>query len=276
MPRTSKPRAKAKPKSLKNKITYGHLRIYNLLAALLLAAQGVLVLILSDPLRGVQPVTTSFLAQDKVSSSIAGSTVYAPASHHLFDINLAYIIAAFFFISALAHLIIATWKRKTYEKDLSRGTNRSRWIEYAFSASTMMLAIALLVGVFDLSSLIMIFALTAVMSLLGLNMELRNQNVARVDWASYSVGLISGLVPWLVLIIYIWNSHVYGSGVPRFVYWIYGSLLVLFASFAVNMYFQYKKLGHWSTYLYGERVYIILSFIAKTALAWQVFAGILR
>jgi hypothetical protein len=52
--------------------------------------------------------------------------------------------------------------------------------------------------------------------------------------------------------------------------------LILFTSFAINMYLQYKRLGHWSTYLYGERAYIILSFIAKTALAWQVFAGTLR
>jgi hypothetical protein len=139
-----------------------------------------------------------------------------------------------------------------------------------------MVAIAILTGIFDLASLIMIFALTAIMSLLGLNMELRNQAAKKVDWANYSVGVVAGLVPWLVLLIYIWNAHVYGSGVPGFVYWIYVSLFILFASFAVNMYFQYKKLGHWSTYLYGERIYIVLSFVAKTALAWQVFAGTLR
>jgi hypothetical protein len=109
-----------------------------------------------------------------------------------------------------------------------------------------------------------------------LGMELRNQGSNKVDWANYTIGVLAGLVPWLILLIYIWNAHVYGSGVPGYVYWIYGSLLILFASFAINMYFQYKKLGHWSTYLYGERVYIILSFVAITVLAWQVFAGTLR
>lgn len=37
---------------------------------------------------------------------------------------------------------------------------------------------------------------------------------------------------------------------------------------------QYKKVG--PCYLYGEFVYIILSLVAKTLLAWQVFAGTLR
>jgi len=34
--------------------------------------------------------------------------------------------------------------------------------------------------------------------------------------------------------------------------------------------------GKWKDYLYGERMYIILSLVAKTALAWQVFVGTLR
>jgi hypothetical protein len=276
MARTAKTSSKTKTKQPKNKISFSQLRKYNFIAAALYAAQGVLVLVLSDPHKGVQPITTNFLTQDKVAGSVSGSPVLAQASHHLFDLNIAYLVAAFFFISALANLIVGTWKRKTYEADLNKGVNRSHWIEYAFSASLMMVAIALLTGVFDFASLLMIFALTAIMSLLGLNMELRNQDSKAVDWASYSIGVVSGLVPWVVLLIYILNSHIYGSGVPGFVYWIYGSLFLLFAAFAVNMYFQYKKLGHWSTYLYGERVYIILGFVAKTALAWQIFMGTLR
>ena len=33
--------------------------------------------------------------------------------------------------------------------------------------------------------------------------------------------------------------------------------------------------GRWRDYLFGERVYIVLSLTAKSALAWQVFAGTL-
>ncbi|MBI0582557.1 MAG: heliorhodopsin HeR, partial [Methanomassiliicoccales archaeon] len=58
-----------------------------------------------------------------------------------------------------------------------------------------------------------------------------------------------------------------------FVYGIMISIAFFFNVFAINMILQYKKVGKWKDYLYGERVYIILSLVAKTALAWQVFSG---
>jgi predicted metal-binding membrane protein len=54
------------------------------------------------------------------------------------------------------------------------------------------------------------------------------------------------------------------------------SIFLFFNSFAVNMVLQYKKVGPWKDYLYGEKVYIILSLVAKSLLAWQVFGGTLR
>ena len=43
----------------------------------------------------------------------------------------------------------------------------------------------------------------------------------------------------------------------------------------LNMYLQNKKVGKWKDYLYGERVYIILSLTAKTVLAWIIWSGTL-
>ncbi len=51
---------------------------------------------------------------------------------------------------------------------------------------------------------------------------------------------------------------------------------MFFNVFAVNMLLQYRRLGRWRDYLYGERVYMPLSLTAKSALAWQVFAGTLQ
>lgn len=42
------------------------------------------------------------------------------------------------------------------------------------------------------------------------------------------------------------------------------------------MVLQYKKVGTWRDYLYGEKAYRLLSLIVKSALARQVFAGMLR
>jgi hypothetical protein len=180
-------------------------------------------------------------------------------------------------MSATAHIFVATVYRKRYEANLKKGINKVRWYEYAVSASTMMVGIALLTGISDLSTLVMIFGATAVMNLCGLIMEVHNQTTAKTSWLSYVIGTIAGLGPWAVIGIYFWGNQQYGGGgVPTFVYGIYVSIFLFFMSFAVNMYLQYKGKGKWSDYLFGEKGYMVLSLLAKTALAWQIFAGTLR
>lgn len=258
----------------KQTVNLEKLNKWNIGLATLHALQGVLILVLSRS--ATVTVSTSYLSLDPLLSQ-EGQPVLAPATVNLFDVNLGYLVAAFFFMSAIAHLVIATVYRKTYEADLKKGVNKVRWFEYSVSASTMMVAIAVLSGVYDLSSLIMIFSLTAVMNLMGLVMELWNQSTKKTNWVSYLIGCFAGLVPWIVFVIYVWGANVYGSGnIPTFVYWIYLSIFLFFNSFAINMYLQYKKKGKWADYLYGEKVYMILSLVAKSALAWQVFAGTLR
>lgn len=258
----------------KQKINFENLNKWNIGLAILHAVQGILIVVLSQGSNVT--VSTSYLTLDPLLSQ-GGQPVLAAASTNLFTLNLGYLVAAFFFMSAIAHTVIATVYRKGYEADLKKGINKVRWIEYAFSASTMMVAIAVLSGVYDLSSLLMIFSLVAIMNLMGLVMELWNQTTKQTNWLSYVIGCFAGIVPWIVFAIYVWGATVYGSGnIPTFVYWIYLSIFIFFNSFAINMYLQYKKKGKWADYLYGERVYMILSLVAKSALAWQVFAGTLR
>lgn len=256
-------------------ITTTSLNNWNKRLAVLHALQGVAVLALSKA--ASWPVVTSFLTQDTAASKIAERPILAVANHAVFSINLAHLVALFFFISAIAHAVIATKYRGTYESNLKKGINKARWIEYSLSASVMMVAIALLSGINDLSSLIMIFTLNLLMNSMGLVMELKNQGAKKIDWLTYRLGCVAGIVPWIVFALYVIGSNVYGSGgIPTFVYFIYGSMFVFFNSFALNMYLQYAKKGKWADYLYGERVYMLLSLVAKTALAWQVFFGALR
>jgi hypothetical protein len=37
----------------------------------------------------------------------------------------------------------------------------------------------------------------------------------------------------------------------------------------------YRANGCWRDYLHGERVHIVLSLVAKSVLAWQIFANVL-
>ena len=55
---------------------------------------------------------------------------------------LAWFIASFFLMSAIAHASAGWFLRGRYEAWLARGMNPLRWVEYAFSSTVMILAIA--------------------------------------------------------------------------------------------------------------------------------------
>jgi hypothetical protein len=253
----------------KQETVFRRLRYLNLFAGCLHLAQGVLMLLLSTSFR--LPVTDSFVVYDPAAGKLV------PRLEELFQLRVGLLVAAFLFMSAAAHFIISLpGVYEWYVRNLKRGINYARWVEYSFSASLMIVIIAMLVGMYDGVSLMMIFALNAMMILFGWMMELHNQTTIKTNWTSFWFGCVAGSVPWIAIALYLFGSGDEGGGPPGFVYGIFFSIFIFFNIFAVNMVLQYKKAGPWRNYLYGERMYIILSLVAKSLLAWQVWAGTLR
>jgi len=186
------------------------------------------------------------------------------------------LVGSFLLLSALAHFLIAYPLNDRYQRDLKKGINRVRWFEYALSSSIMIVLIAVFFGVQSFWILFLIFVSNALMNLCGLEMEELNIYTRRlgekVKWLPYYLGVIAGAVPWIVITAYFINI---GGNAPWFVYVIYGVELAFFNTFAINMILQYKGVGKWKDYFYGERVYQLLSLISKTSLAWLVFIGVL-
>lgn len=249
---------------------FKRLRLYNGVMGVFHLIQGLIMLWVSNDF--TLPVNTNYLKFDIVTKTINT----APA--HIFDLKIGPIVASFLFMSAIAHFfLVLPGINDWYNENLKKKINYARWIEYAFSSSVMIVVIALLCGMYDLPSLIMIFALNASMNLWGMMMEKHNQTTENTNWMAFIFGCFVGIVPWIVLAMYFYGAlGDYADSIPSFVYWILGSLFVFFNCFAINMFLQYKRIGPWRDYLFGERAYILLSLVAKSALAWQVFSGTLR
>jgi hypothetical protein len=139
----------------------------------------------------------------------------------------------------------------------------------------MIVLIAMLTGITNGYALLGLFAVNASMILFGLVMERINREGEQVDWWPFWFGSLAGAVPWIAITIAIVGAERGDGDVPGFVYGIFVSLFLFFNSFAVNMLLQYRRVGPWRDYLFGEQMYIVLSLGAKTALAWQVFGGTL-
>lgn len=97
----------------------------------------------------------------------------------------------------------------------------------------------------------------------------------KVDWRAFIWGTLSGLAPWAAILFYMLGAGNFDM-VPWFVWAIVGTYFVAFNTFPINMILQYKKVGKWRDYLYGERVYIILSLVAKSFLVWLVLFGAMQ
>ena len=87
------------------------------------------------------PVTSSFLRMSTATNRLIA------VPNELFRVRIGPLVAAFLLISAIAHAALASPRLHTwYERNLTRGIQPARWIEYALSSSLMMVVIAMLVG----------------------------------------------------------------------------------------------------------------------------------
>ncbi|QBX54499.1 hypothetical protein EXE58_02790 [Nocardioides seonyuensis] len=241
------------------------LRLFNLAAGLLHAVQAVAVVVLATDF--ALPVTASYLAGPP------GTAPQEPTV--VFDLPTGAAVAAFLVLSSLAHLVVITVWWRGYVGDLSRRINRARWVEYSLSSSLMMVVIAQLVGIADITALLAIVGVNASMILFGWLQE-KYEEPGGGGWLPFWFGCIAGAVPWIAVVVYvIAPQSPSDASPPGFVYAIVVSLFVFFNIFALNQWLQYRAKGRWADYLFGETIYIVLSLVAKSLLAWQVFGGTL-
>ena len=239
------------------------LRPYNLAAATLHAAQAVAVVVFADTFS--LPVRATYMT-GAPGPGVGTRTVT------LFDLRFAWAIAAFFALSAVAHLVVVGPAWRSYQAHLAKHRNPYRWLEYSLSASIMIVLIAMLVGIDDVSALIALVGVNA--SMIGFGWLQERYESPGGSLGPFWLGCVAGAVPWVAIVVYLAGP---GADLhpPAFVYAIFGSLFVAFNCFAVNQWLQYRQVGRWREYLVGERVYVTLSLVAKSLLAWQIFASTL-
>lgn len=236
------------------------LKRWNIGLTVLHAAQAVLVLLLA----------TDFAISVTSSFPQGPPGTEPPAPEALFDVRIGWAIAAFLLLAALDHGLTGTALRGRYEKDLRAGINRFRWVEYSVSATLMIILIGFYNGITGIEAVIAIIGANVSMILFGWIQEVMNPpGRQHTTMLPFWFGALAGLAPWVAIVV----NTAGADTVPGFVYGIVGSLFVFFMSFGLNQWLQYKGIGPWRSYAFGEKAYLVLSLVAKSALAWQIFGG---
>lgn len=219
------------------------------------------------------------------------------------DVSPAGMITSFFFLSAAFQappVVFYGW----YRRCLLEGRQPLRFLEYSVSSTMMVLTIALLVGVFDLWTFLLLAGANWSVMMFGLLQEqtvymlrslmhgggsdaFRPMSLRAGNWAAYMAPHLCGWVPfaleWAVLTGKFEWSLASMDGVPAVVKAIPVVQLALFAVFGVNQYYgaadalhdhSGDKEGAWRwTYMHSEVAYTALSLVAKTLLGWMVYGG---
>ncbi len=240
------------------------LRRYNLIAGLFHLLQGIAIIVLSNDY--ALPITINFLL-DAPTPGARFETL------PVLDLPVGVWVGVFSLLSAAAHFWIVGPGFARYGADLAQKRNIARWVEYSISSTIMIVLISMINSIWNAVALLGLIGCNVSMILFGWLQE-KYEEPGEGGLLPFWFGCIAGAVPWVAMF---WLLIAPGATnhAPGFVYGIVISLFLFFNSFALVQWLQYKQVGRWSDYLVGERTYITLSFVAKSALAWQIFSGVL-
>lgn len=243
------------------------LRKLNLAAGFLHLASLAAILLLSND--ASLPVNATYLTEAPGTGNFSDPI-------NLFNLNIGYMVAAFLALSAFFHFLISSPAMfPRYVSGLKNHINMFRWVEYSLSSSLMIIVILQLNGTADYIALLGIFGVNVCMILFGWLQE-KYTTPGDGDLLPFFFGCLAGSIPWIATAINLASPKGPTDATPPgFVYGIVISLFILFNCFAIVQWKQYKARGKWANYLHGERIYIVLSLVAKSVLAWQVFSGAL-
>lgn len=238
----------------------GGLRNRNLGLTILHLAQAALIVVLAGDF--AISVTSTF------PEGPPGTPQSAPSS--LFEVPIGWATALFLVLAAVDHLVTATVGRDVYERDLKRGINRFRWIEYSLSATLMVILISMFSGITGIDALIAIAGANVAMILFGwLQESINPPGREKTNMKPFWFGALAGLAPWVAIAVNVVGAET----VPGFVYGIVVAQFLFFFSFGLNQWLQYRGVSRWTDYAFGEKGYLVLSLVAKSVLAWQIFGG---
>lgn len=249
--------------------------VIHLIAAILLA---VLIQTQSSPI----PLD---VRQHQIEVDVTSSEGYRWTSKSIGGVNPTALIAIFFGVTAGAHLYYATdvfgsgmYSRHVFNEQM----NPSRWVEYAFSATVMILLIAVVSGVKDFDTILLVCLGTGVIMLQGFIVEA--QMAKGKKEGQNAVTLTATVSGWalltLIFLIILTNFgrrltelQTIGYNLPSWLQYVSIPMLAWFSSFGFVQLVQIFKGGAFFKYEYA---YTILSAASKLFLGIWMTVGLIQ
>jgi len=219
--------------------------------------------------------------EDSSDNVQRGAFKHTPRLDEWFRVYVPVLVILFPAITAGFHLGYWLDPLGWYEQGVRKGSQRMRWIEYAITATLMIVAVLIMSGVNTGPALLLGIALNIALMMQGTNVE---EEISRFGRRTY-VSITSTSVGWLAataLTVVIATSFAksiddakkLGDDIPSWVYFVIVPSILFYLSFGAVQFAQ--MIQPKSMYAKYEWYYIILSFVSKAFLAIWVAIGLLR
>ncbi len=269
----SNSKAKTTAKVVEAKAGGNNLVAWNLRLGIVLLLLAVAVVVVGEST--TTPLTSQYLAKDALASAAAGHDVFAAATKHLWDVPVSWLVAKFLVAFGALFLLTATVWRKHYENWLAKGVNKIRWIGFGLGTGLMAVTVAMLSGITDLGYLLLVLASLLVLGSLATTVELIGPG-RRLRKYEVITALGVAALPVVVLGLNLKGVLLYNGDMPAYLYYVYGSMFLVAAAFALACIFRLRRRGKWADVVYTEKMMMGLGFTAAVVLALQIFAGVLQ
>jgi hypothetical protein len=213
-------------------------------------------------------ITGSFLIRNPVTGATFNSI------KDIFSIHIGTLVAGTMLIPAFTHFFISLpTVSKAYWNNVQAGIQPIRWIEYATSSSLMLTVLALILGITEYKTIILLSLVHGAVCFFGaLAEKLRSTHGNRPSQYALLIGCWYELLTWITI-----SSHIIGSrmidsdslGLDTIA--VYGLLTMVFAIFPIHLLLNLSQKGPWKDYQFTERILIMTSLCAKSAFAWAIF-----
>lgn len=203
----------------------------------------------------------------------ATENALAPAFTNIVTVEVRYLLALLFGISAVFSILLSTKLRAKYEKGIDNKVSALRWIFVGITSALTLEIVSVLGGVVDSGTLKLVGGLILITSVLGWLSEVQNKS-GKKDFAPFYLSLFTGALAWVPLVMSLVGTAVYG--IENFSWYVYAlAVLVLagFISFALNQYRYIKGAANSTEYLEVEGRYVSSDFLIKLAVFVVTFVA---
>ena len=208
-------------------------------------------------------------------------------AEYIKDIPFMLIIGIILLISAVIHISIVNKRfNAAYNSNLQNGVAKPRYVDGMFS-SVLLPLIALMMGVNDVVSILLIFVLAITFPLLALSMEEANSQKTKTSWTGYIGMVLIFVVSASVLIITMLKHQEIQQvlldnltiSAPYLKPFNYTVMFVYFGFWFIKLMHTMLtnlKVRAWKNPAFVENIHITINLLMKLAVIGMIFYGLVN